>query len=314
MTVEIQTEHLFKHYHGQSPDHSALMDFNLSVAQGQLYGLVGPDGAGKTTLLRILATVLSPTSGKATIGNVDVTHKPETVRLRIGYMPQNYSLYPDLSVLENLTFFADLYGVERTQRDERIGKLLDFARLQDFKSRRSEHLSGGMRKKLALACALIHQPQVLLLDEPTTGVDPVSRRELWKLLADVIRQGMTVLVSTPYMDEAERCHQVGMLYRGKLLTTGNPLELEKKYPFAVVEVKASPRKLMRDVTANLKGVISWRPVGDRLRVAVKDGEKFLPKLEKALSTAGAQISLLRTARPSMEDVFINLTEDQREGA
>jgi ABC-2 type transport system ATP-binding protein len=187
---------------------------------------------------------------------------------------------------------------------------LDFARLQDFQDRRSEHLSGGMRKKLALACALIHNPQLLLLDEPTTGVDPVSRRELWKLLAEVIQQGVTVLVSTPYMDEAERCQQVGMLFQGTLLTSGNPRDLEAGYPYAMIEVKATPRKMMREAAAKTAGIISWRPVGDRLRISTRDPQQCEADLRSTLQRIGAEIQLLRRTRPSMEDVFIHLTEER----
>ena len=246
MSLAISTNDLTKHYPNQKGAKPALDELSLSIEQGTLFGLVGPDGAGKTTLMRILATVLSISGGDAQVLGADVKKSPETIRKLIGYMPQNFSLYPDLTVLENLRFFADMQGVSKTDRQTRIASLLDFARLQDFQDRRSEHLSGGMRKKLALACALIHSPRLLLLDEPTTGVDPVSRRELWKLLADIIQQGVTVMVSTPYMDEAERCHQVGMLYQGSLLANGKPQELEAAYPYAIVEVKAAPRKLMRE--------------------------------------------------------------------
>jgi ABC-2 type transport system ATP-binding protein len=186
--------------------------------------------------------------------------------------------------------------------------LLEMARLQEFRTRRSMHLSGGMKKKLALACAMIHEPRVLLLDEPTTGVDPVSRRDLWKLLNQVIRTGLTVLVSTPYMDEAERCHQVGMLLDGSILSIGKPAELEAQYPYEMVEVKARPRKVMREVVAQSRDMISWRPVGDRVRIAVVDGEKFIKRLEKDLCKAQAEILLLRMARIGMEDVFIHLAQ------
>jgi ABC-2 type transport system ATP-binding protein len=190
-----------------------------------LSALVGPDGAGKTTSLRILATVITPSAGTARIAGYDVVRQAEQARHHIGYMPQAFSLYPDLTVRENLDFFADIHAVPAAQRQERIPQLLQFARLEEFQSHRSAHLSGGMRKKLALACALVHAPRVLLLDEPTTGVDPVSRRELWRILAEVVQQGVTILVSTPYMDEAEPCHQVGIIYGGRILIIGPPDEL-----------------------------------------------------------------------------------------
>ncbi len=311
-SAAIEAHQLTKRYRGQKPgEHPAIEDIGLQIIPGQLYGLVGPDGAGKTTLIRILATVLDATSGTAHIDSHDVHRQPEAARAIIGYMPQNFSLYPDLSVLENLNFFADIHAVPRAQRKERIAELLEFARLTEFQSRRSEHLSGGMRKKLALACALIHNPKVLLLDEPTTGVDPVSRRELWHLLAKVVQQGVTVFVSTPYMDEAERCHQVGILYQGRLLTQGAPADFDERLPFKVVEVKARPRGRAREIVNATEGVLGWRPVGDVLRLAVTEPETVQARLSAALNEVGATVSLLRQAKPTMEDVFIHLVETQR---
>ena len=236
----------------------------------------------------------------------------EQVRTLIGYMPQNFTLYPDLTVIENLTFFANINGVSVEKRKERIPDLLKFTRLENFQKRRSEHLSGGMRKKLALACALIHEPRVLLLDEPTTGVDPVARRELWLIIARVIQQGVTVLVSTPYMDEAERCHTVGVLYKGKFLITGKPAELEAQMPFDVLEIKARPRTAMRKAADITKGVDQWRPVGDRLRLFVQKPQKTQTELETNLKKVGAEIILIRQVRKSMEDVFIYLAEQERQ--
>jgi ABC-2 type transport system ATP-binding protein len=264
MPIAIQADQLTKIYPGQRKNAPAIDGINLQIPTGTLYGLVGPDGAGKTTIIRILATVLSQTSGEAYILEQNVNSQAEQARALIGYMPQNFTLYPDLTVIENLNFFADINGVSVEKRKERIPDLLSFTRLEDFQKRRSEHLSGGMRKKLALACALIHEPRILLLDEPTTGVDPVARRELWLIIARVIQQGATVLVSTPYMDEAERCHSVGVLNKGKFLISGKPTELETQMPFQVLEVKAIPRTIMREVTDKTKGVDQWRPVGDRI--------------------------------------------------
>lgn len=311
MNTVIETLNLVKRYPTQPQDSpSAINAIDLSVEAGQLYGLIGPDGAGKTTLLRILATVMEPTSGSARLAGFDVVKQAEEVRARLGYMPQAFSLYPDLSVMENLRFFADINGVPRGKQKNRIDELLEFARLTDFTSRRSENLSGGMRKKLALACALIHEPEILLLDEPTTGVDPVSRRELWHLLAKVIQQGVTVLVSTPYMDEAERCKTVSIIYQGRMLTTGAPGELERQMPFGIIEVKARPRSTLRAVVDGTTGVMGWRAVGDRLRLSAANPGEVMPRLEKALNKDGADISILREARMLMEDVFIHLVEKQ----
>jgi len=311
MTTSIETFNLTKRYPSQSKEsRSALDNYDLHVEAGQLYGIVGPDGAGKTTLLRILSTVLTPTSGSAQIDGFDVIKQSEQVRSRIGYMPQAFSLYPDLSVLENLRFFADMNGVSREKQKNRIAELLEFARLTEFASRRSENLSGGMRKKLALACAMIHEPEILLLDEPTTGVDPVSRRELWQLLAKVIERGVTIVVSTPYMDEAERCDVVSVIYQGKSLISGSPVDMEQQMPFKIIEVKARPRGTLRQVTDSIDGVIQWRAVGDRLRLSVNNSMAVQEYLKDALKKAGAEITILREARITMEDVFIYLVESQ----
>jgi len=315
MSIAIETLQLIKRYPGQKKeDRPAIDTIDLTVESGQLYGLVGPDGAGKTTILRILSTVIKPTSGSAHLAGFDVIKQSEDVRALLGYMPQAFSLYPDLTVKENLKFFADINGVPAREQKQRIDELLEFARLTEFSTRRSENLSGGMRKKLALACALIHEPKILLLDEPTTGVDPVSRRELWHLLAKVIQQGVTVLVSTPYMDEAERCSTVSIINQGRMLITGAPIELENQMPFQIVEVKARPRHALRAVADQTEGVLSWRAVGDRLRLSVDNPNAVMPRIDDELKKAGAQISILREARILMEDVFIYLVEKQKEQA
>ncbi|MBW6473181.1 MAG: ABC transporter ATP-binding protein [Anaerolineaceae bacterium] len=315
MSIAIESLQLIKRYPGQKKeDRPAIDTIDLTVESGQLYGLVGPDGAGKTTLLRILSTVMEPTSGSAQLAGFDVMKQSEQVRALLGYMPQAFSLYPDLSVMENLKFFADINDVPAREQKKRIDELLEFARLTEFTNRRSENLSGGMRKKLALACALIHEPKILLLDEPTTGVDPVSRRELWHLLAKVIQQGVTVLVSTPYMDEAERCSTVSVINQGRMLITGAPIELENQMPFQIVEVKARPRHALRAVAGQTDGVLSWRAVGDRLRLSVDNPNAVMPRIDDNLKKAGAQISILREARILMEDVFIYLVEKQKEQA
>jgi len=264
MKMMIEAQQLIKRYSKNSRDEPALASVDLSIGEGQLYGLIGPDGAGKTTLLRILSTVMEPTSGSAQLAGFDVMKQSEDVRALLGYMPQAFSLYPDLTVMENLRFFADINGVSKVRQKTRIEELLEFARLTEFTARRSENLSGGMRKKLALACALIHDPKILLLDEPTTGVDPVSRRELWHLLAKVIQQGVTVLVSTPYMDEAERCNTVSIMNKGRILISSAPAELEAQLPFRIVEIKAKPRRTLRAVADRMEGVISWRTISVNL--------------------------------------------------
>jgi ABC-2 type transport system ATP-binding protein len=309
LTSVISTYTLTKRYpRTRTP---ALQGLNLDIPAGQLFGLVGPDGAGKTTTLRILATVITASSGEAVILGEDVLRHPQRIRRHIGYMPQNFSLYPDLSVLENLNFFADIQGVPAAARKERLPELLSFSRLVEFQQRRAEHLSGGMRKKLALACAMIHQPDVLLLDEPTTGVDPVSRRELWTILTGIIARGVTVLLTTPYMDEAERCHRLGMLNEGQILMEGTPQELENSLPFEILELIADPRPVVEQVLHNIPNVLTWRMVGNRWRLAVYLENDTQTQIQQALAQAGASIQVLRRVNPGMEDVFIYLAEQKR---
>jgi ABC-2 type transport system ATP-binding protein len=301
----VETQGLTKRYPTDKTRY-AIEDINLSIPSGQLFGLIGPDGAGKSTTLRILSTVITKTKGEARVSGFDVQKEAEKIRPIIGYMPQLFSLYPDLSVIENLNFFAEINQVPGRVKAERIGEMLSFTRLERFLKRRAGNLSGGMKKKLALACSLIHGPQILFLDEPSTGVDPVSRRELWSILADVVQQGVTIVVSTPYMDEAERCHQVGIIYQGKMLAVGAPQDLEKSLPFEVIEVKAKPRKEMRRVVSETKDILDWRPVGDRLRILAAPNKikKVMRQLNREFSKSKVNVVLLRQASRKMEDVFV----------
>ncbi len=313
MGIVISTEHLSKQFSKRNAP-LVLDDLSLSIPGGILYGLVGPDGAGKTTTLRILSSVMLPTGGTATVMGYDTRKNPDLIHKQIGYMPQNFSLYPDLSVGENLNFFADIQQLPSSRKPARISEMLRFTRLEEFKSRRAGTLSGGMKKKLALACALVHEPQLLILDEPSTGVDPVSRREFWVILAEVVQHGVTVVVSTPYMDEAERCHQVSFLSHGKIMATGTPNELISALPFNILELKASPRKKMRQIVGETQGILEWRPVGDTLRLAVPNNgatEQTMVSLQQRLDQEKMRVSLLRKSRPSMEDVFVHLVNTQR---
>jgi ABC-2 type transport system ATP-binding protein len=312
MNFAIEAKQLVKRYKTQKEGQFAIRNINLEVPSGQLFGLVGPDGAGKTTTLRLLATVLRPTSGKAKIDGFDIIRDVEKVRSHIGYMAQSYGLYPDLSVRENLDFFADLKGVSPNIKSKRIQELMEFARLTNFFNRRSEHLSGGMQKKLTLCCALINDPDLLILDEPTTGVDPVSRRELWQLLTKIINRGKTIILSTPYMDEAERCNLVGILYEGGILKIGNPNILEEQLPFEILEIEAIPRKIMRSTITDHDDVISWRAVGDRMRVAVQSTQKSLEKIKKSIEKNGGEIQNIHQVKKNLEDVFIYLVETKVE--
>ena len=311
MEYVINTSHNEKKYGRNAP--RALDDLTISIPSGVLYGLVGPDGAGKTTMLRILSSVMLPTSGSAEVLGFDLRKNPSPIREKIGYMPQNFSLYPDLNVLENLNFFSDIHQIPSSKKKARIDEMLKFTRLAEFTQRRAGTLSGGMKKKLALACALVHEPQLLILDEPSTGVDPVSRRELWTILSEVVQQGVTVLVSTPYMDEAERCQEVSFLSQGRILATGSPLELTKQLPFEILEVKASPRAKMRTIVDETQGVLDWRPVGDTLRVNVPNNgasERILKNMKRNMDQEKMTVSVLRHGRQSMEDVFVHLMNTQ----
>ncbi|NLT42056.1 MAG: ABC transporter ATP-binding protein [Anaerolineae bacterium] len=310
MEAVIEGHSLTKRFPSQSAD--AVHDVNLSVAKGQLYGLMGADGAGKTTTLRMLATVLPPSSGEVNVAGFDARTQKERIRSSIGYMPQSFSLYGDLTAEQNLSFFADINGVPRAEKRSRIESLRAFTRLDGLTNRRALALSGGQKKKLALACALVHDPAVLILDEPSTGVDPVSRRELWAILGRVVQRGVAVIVSTPYMDEAERCHQVAVLHNGRLLTSGTPDALERALPFEVLEVKASPRKEMRRVVGETPAILEWRPVGDGLRLAVEPdaADRVLAELSERFRAAEVEVRFLRRARTTMEDVFVHLVEGE----
>lgn len=313
MEYIVETEALSKHY-GYRQSALAVNNLNLQVPRGILYGLVGPDGAGKTSTLRMLSTVMEASSGHVRVLGYDSRAQPDNIRERIGYMPQNFSQYPDLTLNENLTFFADIQQVPKARKQERIDEMLRFTHLTEFKNRRAGTLSGGMKKKLALACALIHGPQVLLLDEPSTGVDPVSRREFWVILSQVVLSGATVIISTPYMDEAERCHQVGILSQGQIFAQGTPDELKAQLPFDMLEVKASPRKLMREVVSETLGVIDWRPLGDTLRISTQSGAatQVLHDLESRFRKQMAQVKLMRQTHLTLEDVFVHLVSAQRQ--
>jgi ABC-2 type transport system ATP-binding protein len=284
----------------------ALCDLDLSIEPGELFGLVGPDGAGKTTALRLMAAVMRPTSGRVTIVGYDSVRHAEAIRAHVGYMPQRFSLYADLDVLENLNFYADIFGVNGEERHARIKQLLAFAHLEQFTDRRAGQLSGGMQKKLALACTLIHRPEVLLLDEPTTGVDPVSRREFWDILTDLHISGTTIVVSTPYMDEAERCNRVGLLFKGELIECGTPDAIKAHVPGQLLELQPEPLERAQAVLENHPDVIEVQVYGDLLHAFVDDAARRMPALKAALESAGVRVKRTRIVPPRMEEAFISL--------
>lgn len=284
----------------------AVDGLNLAVRRGEIFGLVGPDGAGKTTTIRLLTAIMDPTSGRAKVDGFDTVRQAEEIKKRIGYMAQRFNLYGDLSVLENLNFFADIFAVRGWERKEQISRLLEFARLTDFKERRAAHLSGGMQKKLALACTLIHKPEVIFLDEPTTGVDPVSRREFWDILSELHIQGVTIFVSTPYMDEAERCSRIGFMYQGRIVNCAPPEEIKDMVSGELLELRPENLRQARQLIAGLEGVLEVQTYGELLHVFVDSADRRLPELEATLNRNGLPFAGLRRIRPRMEEAFISL--------
>jgi ABC-2 type transport system ATP-binding protein len=275
----------------------AVRGVTIGVEPGELYGLIGPDGAGKTTTIGCVAGLMHPSHGSVRILGEDPMARRSKAREQLGLMPQEYSLYGDLTIAENMTFFSRLFGLTREVFRERSSRLLEITRLSRFADRRADALSGGMYKKLALACALLHRPKVLLLDEPTNGVDPVSRRELWELIYELVAEGMAVLLSTPYMDEAARCHRVGLMHQGTILAEGAPGALTDALEAEVFEVIGGERERLHEILEAAPAVIAASPAGARLRIVVAPGGR------DAVQAAIAPAELVRV-RPDFEDLFL----------
>ncbi|MDY7039373.1 MAG: ABC transporter ATP-binding protein [Chloroflexota bacterium] len=291
---------------------TAVDGLNLAIRQGEIFGLVGPDGAGKTTTIRMLAAIMDPTEGWARVVGFDTVKQAEGVKKRIGYMAQRFNLYGDLTVLENLLFFADIFSVRGEERDERVDRLLSFARLTRFKKRRADHLSGGMQKKLALACTLIHKPEVIFLDEPSTGVDPVSRREFWDILTELHLEGVTLFVSTPYMDEAERCSRVGLMFDGQIIVCDKPDRIKGLVEGELLELRPASLRAAERVIAGLPGVLEVQTYGDLLHVFVDEAAQRLPEVKAALAEQKIHMYDCRQTRPRMEEAFISLIHKRLE--
>jgi ABC-2 type transport system ATP-binding protein len=300
---------------------AAVENLTLTVAEGEIFGLVGPDGAGKTTTLRLLASIMEPSGGDAWVAGCHVVRQAEAVKQQIGYMSQRFGLYADLTVMENIDFYADIYNVPRHERAGRIERLLGFSNLTPFKRRLAGNLSGGMKQKLGLACALVHTPKVLLLDEPMGGVDPVSRRDFWRILYQLLRERVTILVSTAYLDEAERCSRVGLMHRGKLLACGTPQEVKQLMSATILEVRASrPREaaaLLRE-KGDTSLFLSVGLFGDRIHVVSKEPDQAVDRVQAILAEAapasGSPASgyptavAVRRMEPSLEDVFVSVLD------
>lgn len=307
----ISTKDLVKEFKTKKGSVTAVDGISLQVARGETYGLIGPDGAGKTTTTRVILGLLTRTGGESNILGFDSMRDMYQIRERVGYIAQQFSLAPNLTVLENMLFFAGVQGVSRAQQQKRIPELLAFAGLTDFTGRLAGKLSGGMKKKLALACSLVHEPQVVLLDEPTLGVDPVSRREFWTLLGNLqVDKGLTIFVCTPYMDEAERCTQVGLIYAGRLIADGTPAAIKALLPGHLLELTPSDLAQAQQLATGMDGVLEIQTYGDKLHLFVDDVTRRKVQIEAAFASAGVQSEGIREIEVGMEEAFISLIRRQ----
>ncbi len=303
----IRTERLTKTFGNLT----AVDGLTLSVAEGEIFGLVGPDGAGKTTTMRLLAAIMDPTSGDAWVAGHHTVREAAAVSNNIGYMSQRFGLYPDLTVAENIDFYADIYGLPRRGRQDKVEQMLAFSNLTPFRKREAGNLSGGMKQKLGLACALIHTPKVLLLDEPTNGVDPSSRRDFWRILYQLLQEKVTIFVSTAYLDEAERATRIALMHHGRLFALGTPDEVKKLMRGSIMEIQAfEPRRASAVLRAQL-GAASVGLFGDRVHVITADPDASRLQVEQTLAGAGIRHSGLRTIEPSLEDVFVSVLGEKR---
>jgi len=300
----VTANNLVKTY-GKKNEILAVDTVSFSVNEGEIFGLIGPDGAGKTSIFRMLTTLLLPDSGDATVAGFNVIKNYKQIRNTVGYMPGRFSLYPDLSVEENLNFFATVFGTTIQQNYDLIKEI--YVQLEPFKKRRAGKLSGGMKQKLALCCALIHKPTVLFLDEPTTGVDPVSRKEFWEMLKRLKAQGITILVSTPYMDEAGLCDRIGLIQNGKILSIETPANISALYPDKLFAVKANRMSTLLKVLSKFSEAITSYAFGEYAHVAAKkDAFDFEKKLKKYLEEEGIENVVIKEITASIEDCFIKL--------
>lgn len=291
-------------------DVTAVDGISFEVIRGEMFGLVGPDGAGKTTTIRTLCGLIKPGNGSILISGLDIIENKKEVQNKIGYLSQKFSLYGDLSVDENIEFFADIHCVKNfeNRRDE----LLEFTRLTNFRKRQAEKLSGGMKQKLALACSLIHKPEILFLDEPTTGVDPVSRRDFWKILSNLQKEGITIIMSTPYLDEAERCNRVALMDKGKIISIDTPEKIKISIDRKVMELICSNIRLaFQLLKENFQYEIQL--FGDRMNIMVNNPDEEFPKIKNLLEQNSIEITDFRIINPSLENVFIYLVKENTEG-
>jgi ABC-2 type transport system ATP-binding protein len=291
---------------------TAVRRLNLNVNSGEIFGLVGPDASGKTTTLRMLCGILPPDDGGARVAGCDIRSETELLREKIGYLPQRFGLYGDLTVLENIHFYADLYQVSRKKRGERIERLLRFANLTPFGKRKAQDLSGGMKQKLGLICALIHTPQVLFLDEPTTGVDPLSRRDFWVILYDLLKEGVTILFSTSYLDEAERCSRIALIYEGEILIADTPSAVKSQVRGTILELRTENLQRGMKILEGIKIIRNLVLSGDKIHVLVDDSEEARRVIAETLKGEDMGFFDLAPVRPSLEDAFISIVRGRKQ--
>jgi len=292
-------------------DVRAVDGLTFDVRPGELFGIVGPDGAGKTTTLRMLAGVLAPTAGDALVRGISVARDPEGVKRHVAYMSQRFGLYTDLTVRENIDFYADLFLVPQATRPQRLERLYRFSGLGPFEDRLAGQLSGGMKQKLGLSCALVHEPDIMLLDEPTFGVDPISRRDLWLIVHEMVARGVTVIVTTAYLDEAERCDRVALLHEGRLIALDTPQALQQPLTGHIQRVRTDDARRARDVLRRQSAVQHAVLFGDAVHVTLQDPARDWPRAVAALEAAGIRILEEGSAEPSLEDAFIQLVGGHR---
>ncbi len=296
-------------------DFVAVDHLNLKVRRGEIFGFLGPNGAGKSTTIRMLCGLLLPTSGSATVGGLDVMTQPETIKEHIGYMSQKFSLYDDLTVEENIDFFSGIYGVARARRAERKAYVLRMAGIEERRSSLTRLLSGGWKQRLALGCAILHEPPILFLDEPTSGVDPIARRTFWDLIYQLSAAGNTIFVSTHYMDEAEYCHRLALMYRGKIIALGTPGELKQSLQgHNLLRLEVSNLLSSMPVVEKLEGISDVAVFGGGLHITVPDTSRAIPQIRMALQQAGIAVTALEPIEPSMEDVFVAMIEQEERKA
>jgi len=290
---------------------TAVNCLTFEVKSGEIYGLVGPDASGKTTTLRMLCGILPPDGGEAEVAGCNIRKETESLKEKVGYLPQRFGLYGDLNVLENIHFYADLYEVPKKRRMERIERLLRFANLDPFRKRKAQDLSGGMKQKLGLICALIHTPQILLLDEPTTGVDPLSRRDFWMILYDLLKEGVTILFSTSYLDEAERCNRVGLIYQGELMITDTPSNIKDQIGGTVLELRLEDHRKGMKVLEEIGSLRSLVLSGDKIHILVDDPQEGERVIRESLSKQETEILSLMVVKPSLEDAFVSIVRGRK---